>query len=303
MKRVLPIICIVSSIIGCAVPTKPNISAIYRVPALKAQLQPLPAKSQQLTQDPFPVEAQKLFQRLYTLAPALALEVGKLPEFQGKVGERQIRALTRFTELIANATTEEKANLAMLLKVGKPEIRRYCAPLQAIYWLLEEDKCLLRNPLQYSLRDILSYAWDFNEEYRWKDFQIVTDRLNSPVLLNYYEQWNLKYKSNVGATRFKSAYEVFRSKSGACTEYTIFTLYCLKKAGYKARGIRVKSPTRHPKGHAVCEYKDKDGKEYIMDNSCVSCGSGEGITEKEIYTKELPIISTDLFSIDGESII
>jgi len=153
MKRVLPIICIVSLIIGCAVTsTKPNISAIYRIPALKAQLQPLPTKSQILAKEPIPKEVQTSLQQLYTINPALALEVGKLPEFQGKVGERQIRALTRFAELIANVTTEEKANLSILLKEGKLDFRSYCAPLQAVFWLLEEDECLLgRNLLQYPL--------------------------------------------------------------------------------------------------------------------------------------------------------
>ena len=288
MKKVLPIICIVSSIVvGCSIPpTKPNISAIYRIPALKAQLRPLPAKSQQLTQYPFPIEAQKLFQKLYTLDPALALEVGKLPGFQGKVGEIQIRALTRFTELIANATPEEKVNLAMLLEVGKPNIRRYCAPLQALYWLLEEDECLMKNPLQCSIIDILTYAWDFTDEHRWKDFEIVTERLNSPELINHYERINFYYirrGPRIGCPR-----SIFNTKAGSCDDFTAFSEYCLRKAGYKTRVIRVVSPVSYHPYHVVCEFKDKDGKEYIMDNSCRSCGLG--ITKKKIYTRRLPHI-------------
>jgi len=126
MKRVLPIICVFSLITACSIaPTKPNISTIYKIPALKLQLEPVSSKSQTLTQEPLSERAQILFQELYLLDPILALELGRLPEFQGKVGERQILALTRFTGLIRNAAPEEKANLATLLKEGKVNTRRY----------------------------------------------------------------------------------------------------------------------------------------------------------------------------------
>ncbi len=288
MKRVLPIICIASLIIGCAVtPTKPNVSAVYRIPALKAQLKPLPGKSQPSAQEPLPAEVQTLFRRLYSLKPALALEVGKLPEFQGKVSERQILALTRFTDMIANVTPEEKTNLADILKVGLPEFRRYCAPLQAVFWLLEEDECLLGpNPLQYPLKDILIYAWDSTDEHRWKDFEIVTERLSSPELINHYERYNFRYVSHGECPG--NAKSIFKSKCGCCSDFTSFSEYCLRKAGYEARAIKVASPTGKPY-HVVCEYEE-NGKKYIMDNSCRSCGSGKGITDKKTYTKELPHI-------------
>jgi len=288
MKRVLSIICIVSLIISCAVATtKPNISAIYRISALKNQLQPLPVKSQPSAKEPLPREVQTLFQQLYTIDSTLALEVGKLPEFQGKVDERQIRALTRFTELIANATTEEKANLALLLKEGRPTFRRYCTPLQAIFWLLEEDECLLgTNLLQYPLKDILVYAWDFTDQDRWGSYKIVTERLNSPELINYYERCNFIYVSHGECRGYAKI--IFKSKKGCCSDFTAFSEYCLRKAGYEAMAIQVESPTYHSY-HVVCEYEE-NGKKYIMDNSCRSCGSGKGITEKKEYTKKLPQI-------------
>jgi len=288
MKRLLPIICIVSLIIGCAVaPSKPNISTLYRIPALKAQLQPLPAKSQPSAKEPLPEEVQTLFQQLYTLNPALALEIGRLPEFQGKVGKRQVVAMRRFVDLIENAKADEKANLSMLLKEGKPDFRRYCVPLQAVFWLLEKEKCLLKpNPLQYSLIDILIYAWDFTEEYRWKDFKIVTERLNTPKLINYYERDNFMYVSHGVCPG--SAKLIFKSKWGCCSDFTAFSEYCLRRAGYRARAIKVVSPTGK-RYHIVCEYEENN-KKYIMDNSCRSCGSAKGITEKKEYIKRLPCI-------------
>jgi len=153
--------------------------------------------------------------------------------------------------------------------------------------MIEEDKCLLRNPLQHSLRDILSYAWDFTNHDRWGDYEVVTDRLNSPELINFYERMSFRYLSHGECIGFPKS--IFKSRLGCCSDYTAFSEYCLLKAGYDARAIKVVSPTGRAY-HVVCEYEDKDGKKYIMDNSCFSCGSGKGITEKEIYIKELPII-------------
>lgn len=289
MKRVLPIICIVSLIIGCSVaPTKPNISALYRVPSLETQLPSLRAKPEQLTRQPLPAEVQALFQQLHALDPALAVEVGRLPEFQGKVGDRQILALNRFTDLIPNLSPEEKSNLANFLKVGQPKFRRYCTPLQAIFWLLEEEETYLKhNPLHYPLEDILLYAWDFTEKSRWSDFEIVSDRLNSPEFINYYEQAIFTYVSHGECPGYAKG--IFKSKKGCCSDYTAFSEYCLRKAGYNARAIKVVSPTGKAY-HVVCEYEDKDGKEYIMDVDCYSCPGGRGILEKKEYLKKLPQI-------------
>ena len=68
-------------------------------------------------------------------------------------------------------------------------------------------------------------------------------------------------------------------------------MHCLQNAGYDAKAIMVRSPTGNPKGHVVCEYKGKDGKEYILDNSCEFCaGGGKGIEEKDTYVRKLPQI-------------
>jgi len=269
--------------LGCVAtqPTSPNISAFYRIPALEVQLPPLQAKSKQSVQEPIPVEVGNLFQQLYSLDPELALEVGKLPEFQGKVGEKQVMALSRFVTLIEKATPGQKDSLAEFLTVGKPVIRRYSTPLQAVFWILERDG--KANPLRLPLTLLLAQAWNYTDQTRWGDFKIVTDRLNSPELINYYERRNFKYVSHGHCEGYPKS--IFKSGRGCCSDYTAFSVYCLKKAGYEAMAIRVESPTGKTH-HIVAEYK-KDGKEYIMDNSCYTCTSG-GIVAKEVYVKKLP---------------
>jgi len=121
---------------------------------------------------------------------------------------------------------------------------------------------------------------------RWANFDKVTDRLNSPYLIGYYEKHNFEPTSKYGAYAYRvNAKTIFKDKIGNCMDYTAFSVHCLNKAGYNARAISVKSPTGQP-WHAVCEFKDKDNKLYIMDYSMFT----GGIVEKEIYTKKLPQI-------------
>jgi len=159
--------------------------------------------------------------------------------------------------------------------------------LQAVFWLLEKEKYLLKpNPLQYSLIDVLIYAWDFTEEHRWKNFKIVTERLNTPKLINYYERDNFSYVSHGVCPGFAKL--IFKSKWGCCSDFMAFSEYCLRRTGYRARAIKVVSSTGKPY-YIICEH-EKNNKKYIMDNSCRSCGSGKGITEKKEYTKRFPCI-------------
>jgi len=273
--------------IGCSfTSTKPNTSAIYRVPAIYDQLPPISAESKQQTLQPLPDETQALFQRLYTLDPALAIEVGKLPELQGAIDEKTILCFKRFTDLVGNASSTEKARLMELLNEGKPDFRSYCGPLQAVFWLQEDDY----NPLQYPIETIVRQAWDFTDQNRWSDYEMVTERLNSPLLLSIYEKWNFRYKSKRGTNPKRgSAKRIFSIKSGNCQDYTAFSVFCLKRAGYEAKAIKMVSPSGG-KFHIVCEYKDKDGQVYIMDVDCMSCTDGQGIVKKEVYIKRLPQI-------------
>ena len=286
MKRILPVICIALLIIGCA--TKSNISAIYRIPALKPQLQPLPAISKSSNCKPIPIEVQLLFERLFTLEPVLAEEVGRLPEFQAEIRGRQILALSRFVDLVKNATNEEEMNLEEFLKVGQPACRRYCSALQAIFWLLEKanaykpktNNVALRayprmiekdyykvgvSPLRYSLEFLLSQAWDYSEHNRWKDYSIVTDRLNAPELINYYQRTRFSYSSRKGFTKSTTGYprRLFNTNWGNCMDHAAFAVYCFKKGGYKAREYNVGQG--HHDYHAACLF-EWNGNKYIMDN-------------------------------------
>lgn len=291
MKKFLVLSFVLILTSGCSfappASTKPNISLVYRASSLKYQLQPLPAKLQPSVQESLTPEAQNLFHKLYTLNPALAIEVGRLPEFQDKFGEKKLLALARFIDLIAKGTSEEKTNLEELLKVGLPAFRRYCTTLQALFWLLEKDKYKSKttlNPLNLSLKELLDQAWDFSEQDRWKDFNIVTERLNAPELVNYYERRRFIYSTGHGRNVTPSY--VFKRNTGSCTPITVFTVHCLQKGGYKASKINVQKlnvqQPSHRYGHVVCLF-DVNGSKYIFDNGRPDKFLRRGIIPLEEY--------------------
>lgn len=280
MKRFLFLPFVLGFALACSVaPTKPNVSALYQVSSLSAGV-------------------QLQFQRLHALDSTLAIEVGKLPEFQGKVADKQTLALTWFTDLIQNATPEEKANLAKLLKVGKPEVRCYCTPLQAVFWLFEKDEYSAEtNPLQLSLRELLDKAWGFDEEQRWKNYGISTDRLNAPELVNYYQRERMKYDWDgkifqiYGGDRAPNPKYLFRNNEGTCRDFAAFSVYCLRKGGYKAKIHLVENPDKRPTAsgmHKVCLFEGKDGREYIMDNGRPNNLRRLGIVPAEKYNPFYP---------------
>ncbi|MBW1996072.1 MAG: hypothetical protein JRI77_16735, partial [Deltaproteobacteria bacterium] len=204
-----------------------------------------------------------ILNNLHENNPLLAEELGKLPELQDGISVNENYALAKLIKLYdENPNAFNKAFEEMYL-IGIPEVRKYCSPLQALFWLAEDGKLDDARDIlkEYSLQKLLRTAWDFqfesinlseeqisiiidnmkdkemqklflrhkndkkylekliitnykyqprifkrkarviikevksgNKDLRWKDFDIVTDRLNSPELLDYYERHVIRYK-------------------------------------------------------------------------------------------------------------
>jgi len=241
------------------------ITIILIITLLTGCAQTQPVKTKGITE-----QSPTVLGLLGQLSPSLAHEVNRLPEFQQSVSERQIQALNKFVYLTNNATESEKSNLSSILKVGIPKSRKYCTPIQAIFWLLEKKDFEPGNsPLGYPLIDLLHKAWDYAEKDRWKDYETVTDRLNSHELVNYYEKGRFLYdlrgedRKPTGAT-YDPLY-LFWFNRGHCRDVTAFTLHCLKKAGYKVKEYRV-DPGITTKAYHAATLFEWQGKNYIMDN-------------------------------------
>ena len=302
MKRIFLVNLSIVIMFGCAsAPTKPNVSVVNQVLTIDDSSRP-PISGKQLSEkDTLPTEAKDLLKRLYALDSFVAVEVGKLRDFQGQVGEKQILALGRFIEVVSKADPEARANLNNLLKVGKTEIRRYSTPLEAMFWILEKDEYPLENPsglLKLSLRDLLIRGWDYKEERRWSNFSMVVERLNAPELVNHYQRAQFKYDKDFKVWNVLNRKDedpvdplyIFTNKEGTCRDFAEFAVSCLQKAGYDSKVQLFEPAPEWPHRmkrtkHRACLFVE-EGKEYIMDNS-LSTVHRVGIIPKEDYSPSM----------------
>jgi hypothetical protein len=106
----------------------------------------------------------------------LAIELGKLPELQDGVSNKEKKALEIVLDLYRNDPKIFDHAFAKMYKTGLPEERFYCSPLQALFWLGEDGKLSKENnPLvEYSLKELLDRAWRFNVI---SDFDMTEEQL------------------------------------------------------------------------------------------------------------------------------
>lgn len=216
--------------------------------------------------------------RLGTAYPELYKELLNLPEVKDNPASNK-DALEKIALL--GLSKENKPVIDGLLNEGLKTKRKYCTPLQALLWLayeknIDECKQLLNRPLN----SILINAWtdtseskNFSSE-RWKDFNEVTYRLNSPQIISIYLQNRFSYSYRwLEFEGVKSAKELFNLCKGACYDYALFSTYLLKKNGYDNAWITAVKFNRlinGLSGHVGNIYQDpKDSLYYCMNTGSI----------------------------------
>ena len=128
-------------------------------------------------------------------------------------------------------------------------MRKYCSHLQAIFWMAEDGQCetirTFINMDKIPLNTLIYQAWpstldgfknisnvDKKQRYhlRWNDFSIVSDRLNSPELVDIFINTYITYR---GYIRTHGSYSTFKLKRGQCVDAAKLAKYTLKRSGYK----------------------------------------------------------------------
>ncbi|MGQ9722794.1 MAG: transglutaminase-like domain-containing protein [Thermodesulfobacteriota bacterium] len=133
--------------------------------------------------------------------------------------------------------------------------------------------------------------WHRKHTKRWKNFGIVTDRLHSPNLIAFYLETHFKYSKDVSEGGWTpSPSLIFSMKRGNCSQHAAFATYCLRKAGYPAKTVLFAGFYIGDRGQTASEFKDKDGKLYVMDATLRGFHGINVITPKEDYVKILPEI-------------
>ncbi|MBM4322626.1 MAG: hypothetical protein FJ115_03615 [Deltaproteobacteria bacterium] len=120
---------------------------------------------------------------------------------------------------------------SMIGDAYKHDRNRYSPFLEAFFWWVLDGKFNAEDfPRVYN--DKLSFikmVWGSMLGPRWKTFNRVVNRLNTPELLDYYINRNFKYEHGKNQT----SQDTFFLKNGQCISLAVFGEHVLKKAGYK----------------------------------------------------------------------
>jgi len=95
----------------------------------------------------------------------LATELRKLPEIQDGVSAEERDALEKIVELYHKVPDKFDNAFEQMYQVGIPEVRKYCSPLQTLFWLAEDGNTSLCNQVinKYDLRTLLDMGWTTEE--------------------------------------------------------------------------------------------------------------------------------------------
>ena len=240
--------------------------------------------------DPYPTGLTELAKK----NPLFVQELGKLPELQDGISTSESFSIKSIVELHNEIPAAFDRTFKDMYQEGLPEVRRYCSPLQALFWILEDGEKANEYLLKYNLEKLLNRAWykngfEYDGKGRWDDFNVVADRLNSPDLVHYYMRRNfpqgLQEKRKGGNVPLPPKV-MFKNKYGNCRDSSSFGKYCLKRAGYEAKIILVEKGKKGAGLSAAIEFKDIDGNEYIIDTFKINT-----VISKEAYL--------DLFKLSG----
>ena len=202
--------------------------------------------------------AKSVLGRISTKNTLLALELGKLPELQDGVSRNEREALESLAKIYDENREAFDRAFDQMYKIGLPEVRKYNAPLQGLFWLVLDGKSdeVSNLIVDYSLSKLLERAWKFEaQQEKWKDFNTVIYRLNAPELVHFYINKNFTYAKGP----HESEYDTFHRKIAQCITSARFGEYALKRAGYKTFIRSVDFP-----GEPCCS--DHTGSGVIMED-------------------------------------
>lgn len=121
--------------------------------------------------EPFAGRSPYDFNQLTYENPLIAKEIGKLPELQDGISDSEAEALQQLCDLYAKNPESFDAAFAKMYQIGIPEVRKYCSPLQALFWLAEDNNLSDKYITKYYLPRLLSHAWQ--EKIQLTDDQVL----------------------------------------------------------------------------------------------------------------------------------
>jgi hypothetical protein len=107
------------------------------------------------------LEAKKILVKIAEKNSLLALELAKLPELKKNISIKEVESLKNILTLYEIDPLALNNAFDKMYKEGIPETRKFCTPLQALFWLSGKVQFSKQNnPLfDYDLESLLNKAW------------------------------------------------------------------------------------------------------------------------------------------------
>lgn len=238
--------------------TQPNPSLVdpgYRTPVTQ-------------NQDPVLPEVVKMLRDLAKTHPRLAEELGRLPDLHDGITAKEKAALQTLMDLYNQDPKLLDRVFQAMDQIGLPQVRRYNAPLQALFWLnlntsRPATEKLMKN---YTLRALLDQAWNVNQLSLWRDLDQVADRLNAPELVNYFVAKAFVYNWDYFG-EYLEPKNILEKRTGVCVHFAAFGTHCLARAGYDPVNYSVFwGDQSYRTGHVVTVIKKNDLLYIVVDS-------------------------------------
>lgn len=159
--------------------------------------------------------------------PLLATELKKLPEIKDGLSKGERQALQLLSELYRIQTSKFEAAFAEMYAVGIPEHRKYCSPLQAIFWIAKTaPHAKDENPINpYDLTDLLNEAWTFPYLISSQLLDDIVDSINDPEVREDFQ----KNQTASRKYRFYKLLSLAKYSPGAFEEWALAKMEEMKE--------------------------------------------------------------------------
>jgi len=215
-----------------------------------------------------------MLSKMYKLNPLFGRELSKLPDLRTANGTCDNRSIETFIRFYTKHEHNILKSFEEMIKVGKPAVRKFCSPLQALYWLIQDEKMIEAEEVvtNYHLRNLLATSWieeddldNIVDRYKFQrrnsPFSSVINRLNSPELVDFYTRRFFRVRFTHVAFPEIEPITIWIRKYANCYEYSLFVTYCLRQNGYEAYIFIDEKP------HCFIGFVNTDSKLYVIDNA------------------------------------
>ena len=160
------------------------------------------------------------FNVISTKNPILAKELGKLPEIQDGISANDAVVLEKIAKLYNTDPNSFEKVFEQIYQIGLSEVRKYCSPLQAFFWMIEDGELEAAKDIlkDYSLKKLLSSAWDFQlKPFPFSNEQIsviIENTKDIGVQKLYFQNKNDKeYLQYLITRNYKDRPEIFKRQA------------------------------------------------------------------------------------------